>query len=168
MITAPLFKLRSSSKQPQPTILQINVSPKGGLPKTPIESVFVSKSGLYGDYNKYRMTKLGGDPTSTVLILPLEVISEFARKGYEVAAGSMGENFTVDGVHYDELSVGRRLIIGKRDVGPVIRIERVCEPCSEFLVYGNDFPKIAFGKRGMYSSVEREGSVTKGDPVEFL
>ena len=114
------------------------------------------------------MTKLDGDPTSAVLILPLETIEEFAGKGYEVTAGSMGENFTLDDVRYDELSIGRRLLLGKKEVGPVIRIERVCDPCDELLVYGETFPKAAHGKRGMYASVEREGTVSKGDLVEFL
>ena len=114
------------------------------------------------------MTKLEGDPTSAVLILPLEAIEEFAAKGYDVTAGSMGENFTLQGVRYDELSIGRRLLLGIKGVGPVVRIERVCEPCDELLVYGKDFPKAALGKRGMYASVAREGTVSKGDPVEFL
>jgi MOSC domain-containing protein YiiM len=152
----------------QPSVLQINVSAHGGLPKTPIASVFVSRKGLSGDYNKYRMMKLDGDPTSAVMILPVETIREFARKGYEVTAGSMGENFTLDDVRYDELSVGRRLLLGKEGVGPIIKIERVCDPCDELLVYGDTFPKIALGKRGMYASVQSEGYVSKGDPVVFL
>jgi MOSC domain-containing protein YiiM len=152
----------------RPSVLQINVSANGGLPKTPIAKVFVSRKGLSGDYNEYRMTKLKGDPTSAVLLLPVETIREFAGKGYGVTAGSMGENFTLDDVGYDELSVGRRLLLGKEGVGAIIKIERVCDPCDELLVYGNDFPKIAFGKRGMYASVESEGYVSKGDSVVFL
>ena len=151
-----------------PSVLQINVSANGGLPKTPVASVFVSRKGLSGDPNKYRMTKLKGDLTSAVMILPVETIREFARKGHEVTAGSMGENFTLDDVRYDELSVGRRLLLGKQGVGPIIKIERVCDPCDELLVYGNDFPKTALGKRGMYASVKREGYVSRDDPVTFL
>jgi len=158
----------TANSSAQPLVLQINVSGNGGLPKTPVTSVFVSKKGLAGDYNKYRTTKLSGDPTSAVLIIPLETIEEFAQKGFEVTAGSMGENFTLDGVRYDELSFGRRLLLGKEDVGPIVKIERVCEPCNELLVYGGSFPKVASGKRGMYASVEREGYVSKGDPVRFL
>jgi MOSC domain-containing protein YiiM len=158
----------SANPQPHPSVLQINVSAHGGLPKASVASVFVSKKGLSGDYNKFRMTKLSGDPTSAVLLLPVETIREFARKGYDVAAGSMGENFTLDYIRYDELSIGRRLLLGKEGVGPTIKIERVCDPCDELLVYGNDFPKAAFGKRGMYASVQSEGYVSKGDPVIFF
>ena len=157
-----------TSANPRPSVLQINVSSGGGLPKTPVDSVFVSRKGLAGDYNKYRMTKLDGDSTSAVLVLPMETISEFAAQGYEVTAGSMGENFTLGRINYDELAVGRRLLLGKKDVGPVIKIERVCDPCDELLVYGSDFPKLVFGKRGMYASVEKEGNVSKGDTVEFI
>jgi len=143
------------------------VSNSGGLPKTSIPRVLVKKTGLKGDYNRYRTEKLKGDPISAVLLLPNETIQEFALKGYEIGPGSMGENFTLEGIRYDELSIGRRLLLGKED-GAIIKIERVCEPCDELLVYGKDFPKITFGKRGMYSSVEREGYVSKGDPVGFL
>jgi len=151
-----------------PSVLQINISGNGGLPKTPIARVFVSRKGLSGDYNKFRMTKLKGDPTSAVLLLPIETIREFAGKGYGVTAGSMGENFTLDGVRYDELSVDRRLLLGRKGSGPIVKIERVCDPCDELLIYGNDFPKVVHGKRGMYASVESEGYVTRGDPVVFL
>lgn len=148
--------------------MQINVSKKGGLPKTSVPRVLVEKSGLSGDYNRYRAEKLKGDPTSAVLLLPSETIEEFALKGYEIGPGSMGENFTLNGVRYDELSIGRRLLLGKEKDGVIVRIERVCEPCDELLVYGKDFPRVTTGKRGMYSSVEREGYVSAGDPVEFL
>jgi MOSC domain-containing protein YiiM len=161
------------------SIVQINVSAAGGLPKTPVEHVFVSKGGLVGDYNKYRVTRLNGDPTSAVLLLPLETIEGFFRMGYAIAPGSMGENFTLGGVHYPELSIGRKLRLGKsregkegkeemKEKAPIVRIERVCNPCDELLIYGKEFPKVAFGRRGMYASVEREGYVSKGDPFEFL
>ena len=152
----------------RPFVLQINVSPRGGLPKKAVETVKVTKMGLEGDYNTFRMTKLSGDPTSAVLVIPRETISEFARAGYKLVPGSMGENFTLEGVQYDELSIGRRMLLGKKDQGPIIKIERVCDPCDELLVYGKSFPKDAYGKRGMYASVEREGRVEKGAPVEFL
>ncbi len=80
----------------------------------------------------------------------------------------MGENFTLNSVHYDELTIGRRLVLGSKEGGPILKIERVCDPCDELLVYGKDFPKVAYGNRGMYASVEREGTVSKGDQVEFL
>ncbi len=148
-------------------MFQINISSNGGLPKIPIDSVFVAKKGLQGDYNKYRMTELNGDPTSAVLLLPNETIQEYVSMGYrEIGPGSMGENFTLEGIHYDELSIGRRIALGKK--GVIVKIERVCEPCNELLVYGKSFPKVAFGKRGMYASVEKVGFVEKGDAVQFL
>jgi len=43
------------------TIFQINVKPKTlnehGIPKTSVKSVYVSKSGLEGDYNNFRTLK---------------------------------------------------------------------------------------------------------------
>lgn len=156
------------SKKSLAFVVQINVSENGGLPKKSVPRVLVKKTGLSGDYNRYRSEKLKGDPTSAVLLLPEETVQEFERKGYEIRPGSMGENFTLGGIRYGDLSIGRRLLLGKKEDGAIIKIERVCEPCSELLVYGEDFPKVAVGKRGMYSSVEREGYVSRGDPVEFL
>jgi len=157
-----------SKSSPSAFVKQINVSKEGGLPKKSIPRVLVKKIGLSGDYNRYRTEKLGGDPTSAVLLLPNETIREFALKGYEIRPGSMGENFTLEGIHYDDLSIGRRLLLGKEGEGAIIKIERVCDPCDELLVYGKDFPKVSVGKRGMYCSVEREGQVSKDDPVKFL
>ncbi|MGI0084171.1 MAG: MOSC domain-containing protein, partial [Nitrososphaerales archaeon] len=94
-------------------VLQINVSPSGGLPKLPVEKVFVKKTGLEGDYNKYRMTKLNGDPTSAVLLLPHVTILSYAKRGYKVGPGSMGENFTLESVSYEELRIGRKLALGR-------------------------------------------------------
>jgi len=157
-----------SKKSPSAFVLQINVSKRGGLPKKSIPRVLVKKIGLSGDFNRYRMDKLGGDPTSAVMLLPNETIREFALKGYEIGPGSMGENFTLEGIHYDDLAIGRRLLLGKEEDGAIIKIERVCDPCDELLVYGKNFPKATRGKRGMYCSVEREGQVSKNDSVKFL
>ncbi len=147
-------------------IHQINVSPKGGLPKAEVDRVMVTKKGLVGDYNAYRMTKLAGDLTSAVMLLPLDAIREFAARGYSIRPGSMGENFTLEGISYDQLSIGKRVEIGTDRV--VLKIERVCNPCDELLVYGKSFPKVAQGKRGMYASVTKEGEVRKGDPVAVV
>jgi MOSC domain-containing protein YiiM len=135
------------------------------LPKLPIGKVFVKKSGLEGDYNSYRTTRLGGDLTSAVSLLPYETILQYGALGFKVGPGSMGENFTLDGVHYDDLKVGRRIRLGKQ---VIIRIERVCNPCDELLVYGSEFPPATKGKRGMYASVEEEGIVRQNDSASFL
>ena len=47
-----------------------------GLPKKPVNRVFISKAGLEGDFNSFRTHKKDGDPDMAVLLYPLETIQE--------------------------------------------------------------------------------------------
>lgn len=151
---------------------QINIKPKTngerGLPKMPVDSVLVTKEGLSGDFNLYRHEKLGGDPDSAVLLLPLETILQLNAEGWPVKAGDLGENFTTAGIAYDRFAPGRTFRLG----GTVVQVSRACTPCKNLYLLpyvgfskGGEFVKTASGRRGWYSRVISGGIVRRGDAI---
>ncbi len=147
-------------------ILQVNVSAEGGLPKRPVPGpVWVRRSGLEGDHNRYRAEKLAGDPDSAVLLLTRDVIETYAREGYRVRPGSLGENITLEDLPFEALAVGQRWRLGPR---AVVQLSRPCTPCSELLVYGEDFVARTRGRRGYYARVLDEAPVSPGDTACLL
>ena len=151
---------------PMGRILQVNVSPRGGLPKFPVEGpVRVLRTGVEGDFNRYRATRLAGDPDSALLLLPISTIEEYAREGYPVGPGSMGENITLGGISEDEMAPGQVYRLG-RTVEAEIR--RPCTPCHELAVFGESLVRRAMGRRGYYAKVLQEGEITAGEAVVLL
>lgn len=143
-------------------VLQVNVSPQGGLPKLPLaQGARIGVHGVEGDFNKYRTEKLHGDPDSAVLMIPVESIRAHAAAGYPVGPGSMGENLTLEGVPEDRMRPGQRWQVG----GALLQISRACTPCHELDVYGPGLIKKALGQRGWYARVLKEGHVAPGDPA---
>ncbi len=141
-------------------VVQVNVSPQGGLPKLPVPGpVWVRRQGVEGDRNRYRTEKLGCDPDSAVLLLPLSTISAHASAGFPVRPGSMGENLTIEGVSEEQFRPGQRWRMG----GALLQISRACTPCNELDAYGTDLRKRALGLRGWYARVLEEGPVQAGD-----
>lgn len=157
------------------SVHQINVKPQAagehGLPKKPVESVNVTKTGLGGDFNVYRQEKLRGDLDSAVLLLPLETILQLNAEGWPVRVGDLGENFTTTGIPYGGFSPGRAFRLGS----VVVEVSRACNPCKNLhlLPYigsskGPAFVKTMLGRRGWYARVKREGVVRRGDAIEEL
>lgn len=144
------------------TVLQVNVSPKGGLPKVPVSGpVWVRREGVEGDLNRYRQEKLRGDPDSAVLLLSLSTIESHASHGFPVRPGSMGENLTIEGVPEKAFAPGQRWRVGSA----LLQVSRACTPCTELEVYGAELRKQAIGLRGWYARVLEEGRVQAGDPA---
>jgi MOSC domain-containing protein YiiM len=153
-------------------IQQINVKPqtKGehGLPKRRVDSAFVAREGVEGDYNVYRHDELHDDPDQALLIMPIETISELNSEGWPIKPGDLGENFTTRGVPYHEFGVGKVFTAG----GVRLQISKACDPCDNLnlLPYvgasrGPAFLKVMLGRRGWYARVLEEGQVKAGDSL---
>ncbi len=157
------------------SVHQINIKPKTsgehGLPKNPVDSVKVTRAGLAGDFNLFRQERLGGDPDSAVLLMPLETILELNAEGWSVRAGDLGENFTTAGIPYDGFSPGKAFRLGDA----VVEVSRACDPCKNLYLLpyigeanGPNFVKVMHGRRGWYARVRTEGTVRRGDAIEEL
>lgn len=135
-------------------VLKINISKKRGVIKTSVDSVEVIENfGLKGDGH-------GGDWDNQVSIFPLEALKKVPdemRK--EVKAGGFTENFTIEGLELEELSVGRRLIIGQAEI--------------EIKSIGKDIFKdhdrhYIVSREGRFGKVKKGGMVRVGDGVSII
>jgi MOSC domain-containing protein YiiM len=86
----------------------------------------------------------------------------------ELPWGMFGENFTVEGLLEDSLSIGDRLRIGSAEL--MVRQPR--SPCYKLgIKFGRaDMVKrfLASRRTGFYLSVVREGEVAGGDAIELI
>ena len=150
-------------------IQQINVKPhtKGehGLPKNRVDSAFVVRAGIEGDFNVYRHDERQDDPDQALLIMPIETIRELNSEGWPVRPGDLGENFTTRGIPYQAFTVGKIFAAGRVR----FQITKACEPCDNLFLLpyvgtpkGSGFLKVMLGRRGWYAKVLEEGQVETG------
>ena len=142
-----------------------------GLPKPSVSEALVQRSGVQGDFNRYRHESKNDDPGMAVLIMPRETLSELEREGWPVRSGDLGENITTEGIPYDSFAPGRRFRAGEA----VVEVSKPCTPCDNLYllpyvgsVRGPEFLKVMNGRRGWFARVVREGRVRTGDPVEAM
>ena len=153
-------------------ILQVNIKSRAqgerGLPKKAVDSAFVSKAGVQGDFNLYRHEELQDDPDSALLIMPVETIQELNSEGWPVKPGDLGENLTTTGMPYASFAVGKKFRAGEVQ----FEISRACDPCDNLFLLpyvgrskGPAFLKTMLGRRGWYAKVLKEGHVRASDKI---
>ena len=146
-------------------IHQINIS-KGGVPKLPVTSVYVSKNGIVGDKQKNK--KYHGGPDRAVCLFSMEVLEELQREGHPIYPGSTGENLTLYYSDYHLLQEGIQLRLGE-DV--VIEITSYTAPCKTIVqsfldgAFNRISQKIYPGNSRVYGKVIQEGWIQKGDGI---
>lgn len=142
---------------------------KTGIYKEPVAgSVQLRTLNLDGD--RQADLAVHGGPNKAVYGYPSEHY-EFWRQelpGTQMPWGMFGENFTTEGLFETDLHIGDRLKIGSAVI--VARQPRI--PCYKLaLKFRRDDILARFlrsERSGFYFSVEQEGTVAAGDPVEFL
>jgi len=146
-------------------VFQVNVS-NGGVPKLPVREAWVTALGLKGD--RQRNTTAHGGPERAVCLYSLERILSLQAEGHPVFPGSAGENLTLFGVDWDEVTPGKRLKIGEDVLLEVVSYTTPCDNLTPFFLEGN-FNRIHQAKRPgwsrVYAKVLREGEVRTGDRV---
>ena len=149
------------------TIVSINVSGSGGVPKLPLKTAIVSFEGVEGDLNRFRTERKNGDPRRAVSIFSMERILQLQEEGHPIDIGTAGENFTIEGIDWPKMEVGLMIRFGST----LIRLSEPCAPCSKIgeSFMENDFSRIDQNKRSGWSrwsaSVVEEGAVSVGDAV---
>lgn len=157
-----------SGRPPYPHVHQINVS-DGGLPKLPMLEAKITKQGVEGD--RQRNLKVHGGPDRAVCLFSLELIERLQDEGHSIGPGSSGENLTLAGLTWEELSPGIRVTIG-----PDVRLEiaSYCAPCELNACWFRDgeYDRIAQkrnpGWSRLYARVLQGGVVRPGDAVEIV
>src|SRR3954468_80494 len=119
-------------------LVQVNVS-RGGMPKLAVLQAKVTKVGLDGDWQLNR--KYHGGPDRAVCLYSTELYDRLRSLGIDLAAGSVGENFTTTGIDYQQLAKGDRLRVG----GCVVEITGVRVPCRSLKQWDADLPGLIVG-----------------------
>ena len=149
------------------TIVSINVSELGGVPKLPVKTAVVRFEGVEGDLNRFRMERKNGDPGRAVSIFSMERILQLQEEGHPIDIGTAGENFTIEGIDWSKMEVGMMIRFGST----LIRLSEPCAPCSKIggSFMEDEFSRIDQNKRRGWSrwsaSVIEEGAVSVGDAV---
>ena len=149
------------------TIVSINVSELGGVPKLPLKTAIVRFEGVERDLNRFRMERKNGDPGRAVSIFSMERILHLQEEGHPIDIGTAGENFTIEGIDWPKMEVGMMIRFGST----LIRLSEPCAPCSKIggSFMEKEFSRIDQNKRKGWSrwsaSVIEEGSVSVGDTV---
>lgn len=153
-------------------VYQVNVKPETtgehGLPKRSIAGAMARRTGLEGDFNRYRHEEQADDVDAALLLMPLETIRELNAEGWPIRPGDLGENLTTEGIPYASLAPGKTYTVG----GAEIQVSRRCDPCDNLYLLpyvgeakGSAFLKVMLGRRGWYARVLREGRIRRGDAI---
>ena len=146
---------------------------------TQSEIRLVADRGVEGDAHagatvKHR-SRVARDPTQPNLrqvhLIHEELIEELRMKGFDVAAGVMGENITTRGIALLDLPRGTRLEVG---TGAVIEVTGLRNPCAQLDAHQAGLMGAVLGrtpsgdlirKAGIMGVVLTGGVVKPGDPV---
>ena len=150
------------------TIAQINVSP-GGVPKLPVPSAHVTELGLEGD--AHRNLEHHGGPERALCLFALEQIRALQAEGHSISPGAIGENLTVEGLDWEQVTPGSRLELGD---AVLIEVTRYTTPCFNIKKSFADgaISRVSHkrypGSSRVYARVLRTGAIKQGDPVRLL
>lgn len=148
-------------------LIQINVNPRGGVPKFPIPSASVTRQGIVGDAQRDR--EAHGGPVRAVSLYALERIEALRAEGHPIAPGSTGENLTIAGLDWERLRPGDRLRVGE---WVELELTDYAAPCSTIAksFVGGRVARISHrlhpGWSRLYARVISEGEIAPGDFVE--
>jgi MOSC domain-containing protein YiiM len=149
-------------------VVQISVSPRGGVPKLRIEKTRLLTNGVEGD--KQREKRFHGGPMRAACLFSYERIRELQDEGHPIDCGSTGENLTLEGLDWDTIVPGVRMKIGEA----LIEITDYTVPCFKIKSFFIDeafkrmSQKLHPGWSRVYARVLEEGEVREGDPVQVL
>lgn len=104
-------------------IASLNVS-VGGVPKLPVQEARLGAMGLEGD--RHRNRRLHGGAVRALCLYALEHIRALQSEGHPIAAGTTGENVTLEGIDWAVLVPGARLALGDA----VVEVTEYTEPCK--------------------------------------
>ena len=147
---------------------QLNVS-DGGVPKSAVDSAYVNVRGIVGDTQADR--KHHGRPSQALCLYSTEVIDALRAEGHPIAAGNAGENVTISGLDWSELSSGVRLRLGAR---VLVELTDPATPCGKNARWFSDRDPSRIdhdrhrGWSRWYAKVLAGGDVACGDAVEVV
>jgi MOSC domain-containing protein YiiM len=159
---------RSERVRESGTLASINIS-RGGVPKRRVTGARVALLGLQGDDQDDKVHH--GGPERAVCIYALEKIRSLQAEGHPIQPGSVGENLTFEGIHWESVMPGVRLRVGGSVVLEVTSFTSPCKTIRRSFLDGRFVrisQKVHPGWSRVYARVITEGTVSLGDRVELL
>lgn len=148
-------------------IFQLNTSP-GGVPKLAIREADVTELGLTGDDHTF--SEIHGGPKRAVCLFSLERILELQSEGHPIFPGAVGENVTISGIDWNQVTPGQQLSLGKDVLVEVTSYTSPCNSIPESFVageYQRISQKLHPGYSRVYARVLRPGRIKIGEPVRL-
>lgn len=147
-------------------IVQVSGS-GGGLPKLPLLTGTIDKTGVVGDRQATR--RHHGAPFQALCLFSAEVVDEFQAQGHPISYGSAGENITIRGLEWSNLRAGLEIKIGE----VLCRLTAPAVPCSQNTPFfsDGDFSRLSHakhpGQSRWYASVVSGSTINPGDVVNL-
>jgi MOSC domain-containing protein YiiM len=140
------------------TIIAVCTSKKKGTPKADVGSGTLEVGyGLKDDAH-------GGDWHRQVSLLAIEQIDTMKAKGLDVKPGSFAENLTTSGFDLGSVKVGDRLKVGEEALLEVTQIGKECH--TRCAIY-NKIGECIMPEQGVFTTVIKGGTVSRGDSIGF-
>lgn len=125
--------------------------------------------GVAGDAQRDR--ELHGGPDRALCLFAMELIRALQAEGHPIAPGQIGENLTLEGLDWNKVAPGARLLLGE-DV--LVEVTRYTSPCTNIRAAftGGEYARVSQkrhpGASRVYARVLRTGAIRRGDPVRLL
>jgi MOSC domain-containing protein YiiM len=148
-------------------IFQINIS-NGGVPKLPIQRAKVNSLGLEGD--EHNNKELHGGPDKAICLYSLELIKALQTEGHQIFPGAAGENVTISGLDWTQITPGTRIRLGN-DV--LIEITQYTQPCYKLEKFFKEEQILRMaqekhpGWARVYARVLSAGEIRIGDTLQL-
>jgi molybdopterin adenylyltransferase len=140
-------------------IASVNTSIAKGTVKTPVPQIVIDRMGVQNDAH-------AGPGHRQVSLLSCVSIDRFAEEsGREIKSGDFGENISVEGLPFDDISPLDRIRIGEQVELVVSQIGKKCHGsgCAIFQETGT----CVMPKEGIFGQVANGGVITSGDEVRL-
>ena len=142
------------------TVLSVNIAPKKGMRKAPVESGAIELVADFGVADDAH----AGDWHRQVSFLAEESIQVARDHGLDVGFGDFAENITTSGINIKGMPLGTRLQVGTAIV-EVSQIGKICHTrCAIYYLAGD----CIFPREGIFGWVVEPGVVRVGDEVRIL
>ncbi|RJU81407.1 MAG: MOSC domain-containing protein [Candidatus Poseidoniales archaeon] len=149
------------------SILGLFVS-QGGVPKLPVDSLFIEQTGCFGD--KQNDLKHHGGEDKAVCLIQNSIISSLQQDGHPIKPGSTGENILIGGSEVGEISPGTIIKFNELE----IEITQDAPPCKTISqsFNGGEFTLISHKKYPQftrwYARVLKPGTVSYDEEYEII
>lgn len=141
------------------TVRSVNISPKKGMRKAPVETGVIE---LVADYGVAEDAH-AGDWHRQVSFLAEESIQTARDFGLDVGYGDFAENITTNGINVKEMPLGTLVRVGEALV-EVSQIGKICHTrCAIYYLAGD----CIFPREGIFGWVVEPGKVRVGDQIRI-